>query len=300
MTSPAEMAANAKQHDSMNASGGIVSMWRFLVRLATGMLPPFIYQPLIHFRSHRSFRFFRATYFGVYKTFRDVAQAFPSSHYYYYNDRSLRELEQRRLRHITACPENLEPNERYNFLSTLVALQPHAEVVVLDIGGGFGEAFDYVKLSCPGKRVRYIVVELPQVVELAQQTIRGQSDIEFCRGLDEIGNVDLVFFGSSFQYFENRFEMLRSLLELTPTTVAICDSRMGDMPAFVTAQVNLPGRIIPSCVNNRSEVVEFFSRHGYALINQLANARPDNFNNFPQHIKNTARSWSLVFKKAAS
>lgn len=283
MTSPAEMAANAKQHDSMNASGGIVSMRRFLVRLATGMLPPFIYQPLI---------------FGVYKTFRDVAQAFPSSHYY--NDGSLRELEQRRLRHIAAGPETLEPNERYNFLSTLVALQPHAEVNVLDIGGGFGEAFDYVKLSCPGKRVRYIVVELPQVVELAQQTIRGQSDIEFRRGLDEIGNVDLVFFGSSFQYFENRFEMLRSLLELTPATVAICDSRMGDMPAFVTAQVNLPGRIIPSCVNNRSEVVEFFSRHGYALINQLANARPDNFNNFPQYIKNTARSWSLVFKKAAS
>ena len=91
--------------------------------------------------------------------------------------------------------------------------------------------------------------------------------------------------------------MLRSILELSPMVVAICDSRMGDMPAFVTAQGILPSRIIPYWVNNRSSLVEFFLPQGYVLVNQFTNPRPDNFNNFPEQIKSSARSWSLVFKK---
>ena len=134
-------------------------------------------------------------------------------------------------------------------------------------------------------------------MELAKRTIKDP-EIEFYADLHELRRVDLVFFGSSFQYLENRFEMLNSILELSPRVVAICDSLMGDMPAFVTAQGNLPDRrIIPCWLNNRSSLVEFFLTQGYVLVNQFTNPRPDNFNNFPEYIKNSARYWSLVFKK---
>lgn len=297
MNNEQKMLASAKQQQSVNASAGIVAIRRFLGRLARLTLPPLIYQAFMRFRLRRSLPFFPATYFGVHSSFKELSEAFPPSDYYH--DASLNELIHRRLRHITAGTNDLEPNDRYNFLSTLVAFQPEPDVSILDVGAGFGEALEYLKISCPGKRLKYSVLELKQVVELAKRTTE-ESEIEFYAESHELCRVDLVFFGSSFQYFENRFEMLRLVLELNPMIVAISDSRMGDMPAFVTAQVNMPGRIIPYWVNNRNELVEFFLIQGYTLLNQFTNPRSDNFNNFPERIKNTARSWSLVFKKIAS
>ena len=279
-----------------------MSLRRFLGRLARRTVPPLISHALIsraarHPRLHRSVRCLRATYSGVYGSFKEMAEAFPPSDYY--PDDSLSELVEERRRHVAAGPGDLEVNDRYSFLSTLVALQPEPTISVLDVGAGLGEALDYLKLGCPGKRVEYRVLELPQVVELAGHTATN-TDIEFHTDLRDVRHVDVVFFGSSFQYFESRFEMLQSILELNPIIVAISDSRMGDMPAFVTAQVNMPRRIIPSWVNNKGELVEFFLSQGYSLVNQFTNQCVDNFDNFPPRIRDTARSWSLVFKRVTS
>lgn len=295
MNNEEKMPDSVKQQQSVHKLG-IVAIRRFLGRLVRLMLSPQIYQAVMRFRLRRSLPFSSATYFGVYSSFKELAEALPTADYY--PVALLSELIHRRLRHFAAGTNDIEPNDRYNFLSTLVALSPEPDVSILDVGAGFGEALEYLKIGCPGKRFKYSVLELKQVVALAKQTIK-EPEIEFYTESHELRRVDLVFFGSSFQYFENRFEMLRSVLELDPVIVAISDSRMGDMPAFVTAQVNMPGRIIPNWVNNRNELVEFFLIKGYALLNQYTNPRSDNFNNFPERIKNTARSWSLVFKKMA-
>ena len=295
MSDEQEIHADPKQQSSY-AGAGIVAIWRFLGRLARLTLPPFIYQTVMRYRIRRSLPFFPATYSGVYSSFKEQAEAFPPSDYY--KDTSLNELIHRRRRLITRGPDNLDPgeNERFNLFSSLVALQPESDVNILDVGAGFGEVLEYLKISCTGKRLKYSVLELEQVVEQAKLIIKD-SEVEFYSDLHEISRVDLVFFGSSYQYFTNRFEVLRSILELSPMVVAICDSRMGDMPAFVTAQGNLPNRIIPCWVENKNSLVEFFLTQGYALVNQFTNSRSDNFNNFPEPIKSSARSWSLVFKK---
>jgi putative methyltransferase (TIGR04325 family) len=282
-------------NNRLQVGAEIAAIRRFLGLLARLTLPPFIYQAYLRLRLRQKHPFFPATFSGVYSSFKEHAEAFSSSGYY--EDTSLSELIDRR-RRLTRGPDNLDSgeNERFNFLSTLVAFQPESDVSILDVGAGFGEVLEYLKVSCPEKRFKYSVLELRQVVEIAKLTIKD-TEIEFYSDLNELCRVDLVFFGASFQYFENRFEILRSILELSPMVVAICDSRMGDMPAFVTAQGNLPNRIIPRWVNNRSSLVEFFLAQGYVLINQVTNARLDNFNNFPEHIKNSVKSWSLVFKK---
>jgi putative methyltransferase (TIGR04325 family) len=288
--------ADPKEQQSSYAGAGIVAIRRFLGRLARLTLPPFLYQTVMRFRIRRILPFFPATFSGVYSSFKEHAEAFPPSDYY--NDTSLSELIDRRRRFLARGPGNSDPgeNDRYNFLSTLVALQTEPDVSILDVGAGFGEVLGYLKTACPGKRLKYSVLELEQVVEQAKRIIKNP-EIEFHSDLHELSQVDLVFFGSSFQYFENRHEMLHSILGLSPMVVAICDTRMGDMPAFVTAQVNLPNRTIPCMVENRSSLVEFFLAQGYVLVNQVTNPRPDNFNNFPEPIKSSARPWSLVFKK---
>ncbi|MZH02851.1 MAG: methyltransferase, TIGR04325 family [Nitrospinae bacterium] len=285
-----------KQQQSQPAGAKSFSVRTFFGHLARLTLPPFIYQALIRFRLRRILPFYPATYTGVYSSFKEMDDAFPSSDYY--NDNSLNELIERRRRHILERVDEQDPNEkdRYNFLCTLVSVQPGRDVSILDVGAGLGEAFEYLKIGCPGKNLKYKVLEIEQVVELAKRTVEDP-EIEFYADLNDLSRVDLVFFGSSFQYFENKFDFLRSILKLCPMVVAICDSRMGDMPTFVTAQVNMPNRKIPYVVNNRSSLVEFFLNQGYVLVTQFTNPRSDNFNNFPENIKNSVKSWSLVFKK---
>jgi putative methyltransferase (TIGR04325 family) len=280
---------------SSNMGSKVIAIRRYLGHLARLTLPPFIYQAVLRFRLRRTLPFYPATYSGVYSSFKEQAEAFPPSDYY--KDTSLNELIDRRRRLIERGPgEDVGENERFNFFSTLVALQPESDVNILDVGAGFGEVLEYLKTSCPGKRLQYSVLELGQVVEMAKLTIKDP-EIEFCSDLHELCRVDLVFFGSSFQYLENRFEMLNSILELSPRVVAICDSLMGDMPAFVTSQVNLPDRITPCWVENRSSLVEFFLAQGYVLVNQYTHPRTEEFINLPKHIKSSIKSWSLVFKK---
>ena len=109
------------------------------------------------------------------------------------------ELIHRRRRLIARGPDNLDPgeNDRYNFLSTLVALQPEPGVSILDVGAGFGEVLEYLKISCPEKRLKYSVLELEQVVELAKRTIKDP-EIEFYADLHELSQVNLVFLDRDF------------------------------------------------------------------------------------------------------
>ena len=81
--------ADPKQQSS-HAGAGIVAIRRFLGRLARLTLPPFIYQAVMRYRIRRNLAFFPATYSGVYSSFKEQAEAFPSSDYY--NDASLNEL----------------------------------------------------------------------------------------------------------------------------------------------------------------------------------------------------------------
>lgn len=155
---------SVKQQQSEHTNTGIVAMRRFLGRLARLTLPPFIYQAVMRFRLRRNLPFFPATYSGVYNSFKEQAEAFTSSDYY--NDASLSELIHRRRRLIARGPDNQDPgeNDRFNFFSTLVALQPESDVSILDVGAGFGDVLEYLKIGCPGKRLKYSVLELEQVV----------------------------------------------------------------------------------------------------------------------------------------
>jgi hypothetical protein len=189
-----EIHADPKQQQSSHAGAGI-AMWLFFGRLARLTLPPFICQAIMRFRLRRNLPFFPATYSGgVYSSFKEQAEAFPPSDYY--NDASLSELIDRKRRHITAGTNDQDPNQndRFNFLSTLVALQAEPDISILDIGAGFGEALECLKTGCPGKRLKYSVLELGQVVEQAKQTIKDP-EIEFYADLRELCRVELVFFG---------------------------------------------------------------------------------------------------------
>jgi hypothetical protein len=148
-----------KQQQSEHTSTVVVAIRRFLGRLARLTLPPFIYQAFRRYRIRRKFHaFFPATYSGVYSSFKEQTEAFPSSDYY--EDTLLSELIYRRNRLIARGPDNQDPgeNDRFNFFSTLVALQPESDVSILDVRAGFGDVFEYLKISCPGKCLKYSVL----------------------------------------------------------------------------------------------------------------------------------------------
>ncbi len=139
-------------------------------------------------------------------------------------------------------------------------------VSVVDFGGGLGGG--YVQLRQwlgPAMPIRYIVVEIPDLVARGRQLFSGNEDIRFEESLDRIpSSPDILYVNSALQYPENPREVLRAFAGLTPLAILLDRSAIGDVPSFVTRQVNVPGKAMGYWFLNIDEVIEDLG--GYELV----------------------------------
>ena len=213
-------------------------------------------------------------------------------------DQALNKLERFRNGDI---PEEGVTLPRLNFLPTLLSLHPKESPSVLDVGGGAGISFIDLMFSLPGKSVSMTVLELPETAARARGILcdyHGLSFTDVFPGAE--ARFDVVYFGSSLQYFEDYRGILGRVMGLQAGLVVIADTTMGDGPTFVAAQVNMANRVIPRMVFNLSELTAVFAEGGYALLHKSIN--PDanhNFSNYPPPVSET-RHWNLVFRRFQS
>lgn len=89
---------------------------------------------------------------------------------------------------------------------------------------------------------------------------------------------DIVYYGSSLQYFDDNSKILTEAIQYKPRYVIVSDAPMGVQETFACAQVNMPGIVIPRWVFNQNEIIRLFDYGGYELIHESANYYP--FHNF--------------------
>jgi putative methyltransferase (TIGR04325 family) len=187
---------------------------------------------------------------------------------------------------------------RTNFLPAVLTLFPGEEITVLDIGGGLNNTFEYLKFSLTGKKIRVTVIDQSPLIQKARKLYNEKADLSFEDRMPvEKNRFNVVYFGSSIQYFPDYREVIRSVMSLNPQLVVIADSTFGIAKTFVCAQVNMPDTTIPYTVINKKEIEELVLNYGYGLVHQSTNDnRSYNFNAY-EYPLNLGRSWNLVFKR---
>ena len=243
------------------------------------------------------------TYEGTFKTFDEVRRHYPSTTNYHSAASETEEFELAagKLQRFQngGIPEEGVTLPRLNFLPTLLSMHPGQSVSVLDVGGGLGVSFIDLMFSLPGKPVLVTVMELPETAARGRGLFRDHKGLSFIDTFPGPGaKFDVIYFGSSLQYFEDYRGILGQAMDLNPGLVVIADTTMGEGATFVAAQVNMAHRVIPRMVFNLPEVVGMFVSNGFGLLHKSVNPEgAHNFSNYAPPVSGT-RHWNLVFRRS--
>jgi putative methyltransferase (TIGR04325 family) len=239
------------------------------------------------------------TFVGKYENFDEMHAHLKSETNYYWPEAIEQEFNtQKRL--ITAWNSEYPPSGtfRTNFLPTVLALFPLGSVRVLDIGGGLNNVFEYMKFSLKEKRIHVTVFDQLLAVQNGNKLYGHIPNLTFVDILPKDKDLfDVIYFGSSIQYFQDYCELFIKVANLNPKLIVITDSSFSVAKTFACAQVNMPGVTIPYMVINKVEMEDLARNFGYELIYQSTNT--DLTNNFDsyEYPANLTRSWNLIFKK---
>ena len=235
---------------------------------------------------------------GIYQSFDDLRAKTGVSPHYYWPGFLERDFEDQKIRMAawrSATPFN--GNFRTNFLSTVLALYPKEKIRVLDIGGGLNNVYEFLKFSL-NKKIHVTVIDQAPTVENGIRLYGDDPEIEFVANFPDTNDAfDVVYLGSSIQYFPDFRKLIHEITQLNPAMIVVADSSFGIAETFVCKQVNMPGVVIPYLVINKDEFEAVARAYGYERVCRSMNQ--DTFHHFDTYVYpyNLTRSWNFVFKK---
>ena len=123
-------------------------------------------------------------------------------------------------------------------------------------------------------------------------------DIQNLNYIEDINNTqknfDIIYFGTSFQYFISLEEFLSKIFKLKAKYIVIADTIfLEKRNSLVTLQINTFPSIIPQKFNNIDEVINLFKNNNYNLIYK-SKRKPGKHNILK---KNEYFYRDLIFKK---
>jgi putative methyltransferase (TIGR04325 family) len=209
----------------------------------------------------------RQTYSGVYARFEDVAEDGAG----YKDDVWPATAAQYSRSAVARNESSFIPGAVSNetaLLPLLVSVSGASRV--LDFGGATGFGYIAAKYGSLRSIDRYVVVEHPKVCAQGRQLFKGDAKVEFVDHIPE-EQFDLVLIGSALQYVADYQALLKRLADSKPRWILMTKLPAGDNVTFVTAQINLPGKIFANWLFNAQELVSVMASLDYRLVFRSAN-----------------------------
>lgn len=181
-------------------------------------------------------------------------------------------------------------------LSMLVASS--RPVRVLDFGGGMGVGFANVRRSIAGGMpVEYLIVDNAESCERGRRLLRDFSSVRFMTELPrDVASVDVMVLSGVLQFVEEYEDLLGKLASFAPSHWLFTFVPAGDVPTFASAQLNVPGSVLPVWFFNLDELVQKIEALGYRLIFKSALDRVFDMSNFPL-THQLPRQCNLLFRR---
>ena len=224
---------------------------------------------------------------GVYSRFQDVPITGAGHASQAYIDATLAHTREIRDRFQSgAGSKPLAIPAEFTLFPMLAAISgfPGQRLAILDVGGGLGISYIYLRASAPSlDRVQYSVVEVEEISQAGNELFAGDQQITFLPDLPGeagIGQFDLIQFCSSLQYIEDYRAVLIRACSYRPRFLYLLKIPVGDFPTFATAQYNLPGSVVPVWFINHQELVALCAEQGYSLVYQATHDREYDTTNF--------------------
>lgn len=246
---------------------------------------------------------------GVYANFGDV----PALGKGFASEAWLDDMERYTRKALTALdnednfevPENVP--QYYALLSLLVASLPASDrpVRVLDFGGGMGiGAANVRRCASIHTKLEYLVVDTEESCERGRRLLKEFSGLDgnscvvkFMSELPrDVESVDVIVLSSVLQFVEEYEKLLSDLAAFRPSHWFFTFLPAGDIPTFASAQLNVPGSVLPVWFFNVEELVQKIEALGYRLVFKSALDRVFDMSNFPA-THQLSRQCNLLFRR---
>jgi len=192
-----------------------------------------------------------------------------------------------------------------------LSLLKDKKINILDVGGGWGvgyanciEVFNKKKLS----KINYHIFDFKNICNIGEKYFKNKiriknKKINYYSDLKNIKNkkFDIIFFGSSLQYFKKPFEILKYISNFNTTYLLIVDAYLVKCSSFFTLQ-NYYQSSVPHSFLNGKKFFKIFEKNyrlilkSYSHTSRLNEIGTINMNNFPLRYR-LDNSYNLLFKK---
>jgi putative methyltransferase (TIGR04325 family) len=237
---------------------------------------------------------------GVYESFDQV----PAAGEGFASDAWLADMERYTRTAVTALhsegsaiPANVP--QYHALLAMLVSTFPVIDrpVRVLDFGGGMGIGFANVSRCMAGTQLEYLIVDNEESCERGRRLLKDFSPVRFMSALPrDVESVDVIVLSSVLQFVEEYEKLLRDLATFNPPYWLFTFLPAGEIPTFASAQLNVPGSVLPVWFFNVSELTQIIEKFGYQLVFKSALDRVFDMSNFPL-THQLPRQCNLLFRR---
>ena len=231
----------------------------FLKEIIKIILPPFYYHIKNYIKFKKNpFKFNNNTYWGIYSDISEIKKDFKIDDYV--------NKEENERNFLNYKKQLLDFNFRESILPIFLSNLKLEYVNILDVGGGYNSVYKYLKYSI-NQKFDVTVLETPIIVDTINKSTNN--NLTYISNINNIlfSKYQIVYFGSSFQYFLKCDDILSKIFDINPLYIFIVDSSfLEEKESFLTLQVNMYPSLFPQRFNNIKEIIEKMNKHNYKLI----------------------------------
>ena len=156
--------------------------------------------------------------------------------------------------------------QRETFLCHALTLFPSKDISVLDIGGGLNPSYFTLKYSL-SQNIKCHVVEFENIVEGAKKIFVDIPNLTYSSEYPVNKIFDVVYFGSSIQYFDDLNKIFNKIMIYQPKIIAFSYSPIAEEhETFTTGAYTFFRKFItPTKIYNIDKFIDFFSKNNYEL-----------------------------------
>ena len=208
----------------------------------------------------------------------------------------------------------IEPfyKQHTKYLINAISINKKHKLNILDIGGGWGvgyancmEAFDKRKLL----NLNYHIYDLKNVCAIGERYFKKRfklkKNLKYYDKLEQLEstNYDIIFLGSSMQYFSKPFEILKKIIKLNSPLIIFIDTYLTDTRTFFTKQKYYDYGVPHSFLNKKKFLLSFKNKYKLESITnshttRLGKIGEINMDNLKKEYR-VKYSLNLIFKKNA-
>tara|TARA_B100000780_G_scaffold277701_1_gene249063 strand:+ start:1498 stop:2286 length:789 start_codon:yes stop_codon:yes gene_type:complete len=257
---------------------------------------------------NKTFKYIYEGIFGIHKMRLLEKNSFYLDKFYENNQKKIISEVSKKI--ISKYPIPSFYKQHTQYLINIISSIRKKKINILDIGGGWGigyanciESFDKKKLA----NYKYHIFDLENICTIGKEYFKKKlklnKNLMYISNLDKIKKTkyDIIFFGSSLQYFSKPYEVLEKILKIECNLLVFIDTYLTREKTFFTIQ-KYYNTSVPHSFLNKNQFLNFLNKK-YKLVSssyshtiRLGDVGKINMNNFPKKYR-VNNSLNLIFNK---